>query len=217
MVMVVPMDKDGAVVLIDDEEENNEAMKMPPPPKPVPRKNIAKKQATVSSGVSAVKDENSASQRPIRSTRSTRKAVPPPIVEIKREKLPDATLESVYEDAVSDDDGSSKPVNSTFIQPARPNATKFVMNAGPSDQTMTIQPLIAGEATFVTQNPTFNSGEPNNATFCMLPALNDETVVLEKRTKIPKQTSISSILTDDDSGDEMPLVRSKKPANEFIQ
>lgn len=112
------------VQLSDDEEEGNEGLMMPPPPKPAPRKINSKKNASESSGsvtssvaVKAEQIENLASQRPVRSTRGKR-LVPAPIIQPKSEKLSnaaekqDVTLESVYEDAITDDGqsaGSSKP------------------------------------------------------------------------------------------------------------
>lgn len=95
----------------------------------------------------------------------------------------------------------SLPVDSTFIQP--------------SDQTITIQPLMAVDATFVAQNPTLTNGEPSNETFCVqtLPPHNDETVVLEKKTEMPKETSDSEYVSDDEISH---LVQSKEPTNELI-
>lgn len=100
---------------------------MPPPPKPAPRKINSKKinseisrSASSDVPVKSEQFESLASQRPIRSTRGKRQ-VPQPIVEPKNEKLSDVaittgktdvTLESVYEDAITDDGqsaGSSKP------------------------------------------------------------------------------------------------------------
>lgn len=161
------------MIALSDNEENNEIILMPPPPKPAPRKINAKKQAAAidaltatSVGILPDKIENSPSQLPVR--RSERKRVPPPIIEIKKEKLSDAKLESVYEDTVSDngsakrseistfyfsfyanyqiDDASSLPKDSTFIQPVRSNET----STQPSDKTMTLQLLIADETFSVT-------------------------------------------------------------------
>lgn len=108
----------------------------------------------------------------------------------------------------------------TYIQPPITNEDTFVANNQPADRTMTVQSVMVGDATFVSQDPAFNRGEPNNETFCMPAAssLTDETVILEKASKMPKQTSMSSIMTEDDSDDEIPLhVLSKKPNNELFK
>lgn len=92
---------------------------MPPPPKPAPRKINSKKVAASTVTVKSEQIENLASQRPLRSTRGKR-LVPQPIVQPKSEKLSNeapavektnVTLESVYEDAITEDQsaGSSKP------------------------------------------------------------------------------------------------------------
>lgn len=105
----------------------------------------------------------------------------------------------------------------TYIQPPRPNEATFVASNHPNDQTMTIQSSMAGDATFISQVPAFNSGD----TFCMPTAVqtrNDETVVIEKTSKTSKQTSISSIMTEDYSDDEIPLqLLSKKQNNELFK
>lgn len=73
------------MVDLSADEENNDKILMMPPPAPKP-KNPRINQATTSNA----------------NTRSMRKRVPRPIAEVKIEKLTDSTLESVYEDAVSE-------------------------------------------------------------------------------------------------------------------
>lgn len=239
-IIEVPLAEEVVVVLSDDDEENNELLLMPPPPQPASRIINYKNQSTASGASTATSTSETTSAVIIRSTRSKRKGVPPPIVEIKTEKIPDATLESIYEDAVGDDGSSKrlvvyiciffffayqqidvatslpgKPVDSTFIQPARPNEAKFVVNPQSSGIIMAIQPSMAANATFISQNETFSSREPYSESFCVtvLPPQNDVTVVLEKATQILKRTS-----TEYDFDDALPLiVQTKKPANELIQ
>lgn len=207
--MEVPLDKDVVLVLADDEDEHS---LMPPPLKPASRKINARKKVPASGATTATSATIINNQievvSSVRSTRSKRKGFP---IEIKIEK-PDATLESVYENAVSDD---GEHVDLTFVQPSNPNKAKVVAITQASDQTMTIQPA---DGTFVTQNLTFTNGEPNNETFSVVmpkPAQIDSTGVLEKTTKTPNPLSIASVLTKYDSDGEIPLkVQTKKPSNQ---
>lgn len=210
------------VIQLSDDES---AAMMPPPPPP-PTAAAAKKHGTRNksqASLQASSKESTSSSRPMRSTRS-KMQFPVPMLEVKNErksaiqKSGNISAESVYEDANDDtaakaaasaaagaDDGDGVITNhlsdSTFVRSSPPPP-----------------PAQFGNATFAM------APNPSNATFVSAPAdmtivlaggsVSNETIVIEKRKP---GASVSSLMTEDESDEDVPLVVKVKKNKELFK
>lgn len=83
------------VSLTDDEEET--LMMLPPPVRKL--EEASGKSSATSADIQSDRNENIASKLPVRSSRRNQKTIGQPILKIKAEKVSEATLTPLFEDA----------------------------------------------------------------------------------------------------------------------